>query len=158
MAKEGRVKIDTLLDNLPENYTAMDRDLIRRAYHFAELAHEGQKRASGEAYITHCVAVAHILAEMKVPPSVVVAGLLHDTVEDTDVTVEDILLISQYIHTTNTLITHDLKCSHITSLHQRYKPLPMVDFLLSTILIAQAYKMNILRLMSFLNSFLPLFL
>ncbi|MCJ7626441.1 MAG: bifunctional (p)ppGpp synthetase/guanosine-3',5'-bis(diphosphate) 3'-pyrophosphohydrolase, partial [Anaerolineaceae bacterium] len=84
------MNLDTLLENLPENYTAMDQDLIRRAYHFAELTHEGQKRASGEEYITHCVAVALILAEMKVPPSVIVAGLLHDTVEDTKITLEEI--------------------------------------------------------------------
>lgn len=63
-----------------------------RAYRLAEKAHESQKRASGEPYITHCLAVAEILAEMKVPPEVVIAGLLHDTVEDTDVTLEQIRL------------------------------------------------------------------
>lgn len=84
------MKIDTLFEDLPDTYSATDRELILRAYLFAELAHEGQKRASGEKYVTHCVAVAHILAEMSVPPSVVVAGLLHDTVEDTDITLEDI--------------------------------------------------------------------
>jgi len=61
-----------------------------RAYQFAEQAHTGQRRASGEPYITHCVAVASILAEMRVPPAVVIAGLLHDTVEDTNRTLADI--------------------------------------------------------------------
>ncbi|MEN6411111.1 MAG: bifunctional (p)ppGpp synthetase/guanosine-3',5'-bis(diphosphate) 3'-pyrophosphohydrolase [Anaerolineaceae bacterium] len=61
-----------------------------RAYRFAEQAHTGQKRASGEPYITHCVAVAEILAELRVPPVVVIAGLLHDTVEDTSVTLDDL--------------------------------------------------------------------
>ncbi len=51
------MKIDDLLINLPENYNVVDRELIQRAYHFAENAHEGQKRASGEPYISHCVAV-----------------------------------------------------------------------------------------------------
>lgn len=82
--------IDQLMDSLPEIYNLVDRDLIMRAYRFAETAHETQKRASGEPYITHCVAVAGILAEMRVPPVVVIAGLLHDTVEDTAVTLNDI--------------------------------------------------------------------
>jgi len=68
----------------------VDRELITHAYHFAESAHAGQKRASGEPYITHCVATAMILAEMRVQPVVVVAALLHDTVEDTPVTLADL--------------------------------------------------------------------
>ena len=56
----------------------------------AERAHEGQKRASGEPYINHCIAVASILADMRVPPAVVAAGVLHDTVEDTEVTLDEI--------------------------------------------------------------------
>ncbi len=82
--------IDTLLAKLPDSYTVVDRDLIMRAYKFAEKAHEGQKRLSGEPYITHCLAVAEILADLKVPPEVIAAGLLHDTVEDTPVTLEDL--------------------------------------------------------------------
>ena len=82
------MKIENLVDDLPSNYNLVDRDQILRAYRFAELAHQGQKRASGEPYITHCLAVAAILAEMRVPPVVIIAGLLHDTVEDTTVTLE----------------------------------------------------------------------
>lgn len=84
------MKIENLLECLPDNYSLVDRELIQRAYRFAEQAHQGQKRASGEPYITHCLAVASILAEMRVPPILVIAGLLHDTVEDTPVTLEDI--------------------------------------------------------------------
>jgi guanosine-3',5'-bis(diphosphate) 3'-pyrophosphohydrolase len=84
------MKIENLLESLPENYSLVDRELILRAYRFAEQAHQGQKRASGEPYITHCLAVAAILAEMRVQPVLVIAGLLHDTVEDTPVTLEDI--------------------------------------------------------------------
>lgn len=84
------MKIETLLESLPEKYTAVDRELINRAYKFAEVAHAGQKRASGEPYITHCVAVAAILVELSVPPSVIVAALLHDTVEDTQITLDTI--------------------------------------------------------------------
>jgi guanosine-3',5'-bis(diphosphate) 3'-pyrophosphohydrolase len=84
------MQIDKLMDSLPEMYTIADRELISRAYRMAENAHETQKRASGEPYVNHCVAVAAILAELRVPVEVVVAGLLHDTVEDTTVTLEDI--------------------------------------------------------------------
>lgn len=82
--------LETLLQNLPDYYTGLDRELLTRAYQFAEKAHHDQKRVSGEPYITHCVAVATILAEMKVPPDAVIAGLLHDTVEDTSVTLDEI--------------------------------------------------------------------
>jgi len=84
------MKIENLLEALPDIYSVVDRELIMRAYQFAEQAHTGQRRASGEPYITHCVAVASILAEMRVPPAVVIAGLLHDTVEDTNRTLADI--------------------------------------------------------------------
>jgi len=84
------MNIENLMDLLPENYSPSDRESIMRAYEFAEKAHSGQKRASGEPYITHCVAVAGIIADMKMPPSAVIASLLHDTVEDTNVTLDDI--------------------------------------------------------------------
>jgi guanosine-3',5'-bis(diphosphate) 3'-pyrophosphohydrolase len=84
------MKIESLMEVLPDNYTVADRDLIMRAYQTAFNAHDGQKRISGEPYISHCVAVAAILAEMRVPPAVVIAGLLHDSVEDTPLTLVDI--------------------------------------------------------------------
>jgi GTP pyrophosphokinase len=84
------MKIESLMEVLPEIYSVVDRDLIMRAYYFADQAHAGQRRASGEPYITHCVAVAAILAELRVPPAVLIAGLLHDTVEDTQRTLNDI--------------------------------------------------------------------
>ncbi len=84
------MKIESLMEILPDNFSLADRDLVMRAYKFAEQAHEGQTRASGEPYITHCVTVAAILAELRIPPAVIVAGLLHDTVEDTTVTLDDV--------------------------------------------------------------------
>lgn len=82
--------IRTIIENLPEYYSPADEDLVQRAFEFAERAHEGQKRASGEPYINHCIAVAQILADLRVPAVVVAAGLLHDSVEDTPVGIEDI--------------------------------------------------------------------
>ena len=84
------IPLEKLLEQLPETYTVADRELVQRAYRVAEEAHREQKRHSGEPYINHCIAVANILSDLKVPPEVVVAGLLHDTVEDTNITLADI--------------------------------------------------------------------
>lgn len=84
------MRIENLLENLPDSYTLADRELVMRAYRIAEQAHQTQRRVSGEPYISHCVAVAGILSEMRVPAPVVAAALLHDTVEDTDITLADI--------------------------------------------------------------------
>src|SRR5512138_2785440 len=84
------VPLERLLEQLPESYSLAERELIQRAYRVAEAAHRDQKRHSGEPYINHCLAVASILADLRVPSEVVAAGLLHDTVEDTSVTLNDI--------------------------------------------------------------------
>ncbi len=84
------MKFETLLESLPEYYNLVDREMLTRAYQLAEKAHENQKRVSGEPYISHCLAVAAILVEMKVPPEVVIAGILHDTVEDTEISLSDL--------------------------------------------------------------------
>jgi guanosine-3',5'-bis(diphosphate) 3'-pyrophosphohydrolase len=67
-----------------------DLTLIRRAYDFSLRNHTGQSRASGEPYLVHPLEVAHVLAEMKLDPVAIAAGLLHDSVEDTLVTIVDI--------------------------------------------------------------------
>ncbi|MBN2502557.1 MAG: bifunctional (p)ppGpp synthetase/guanosine-3',5'-bis(diphosphate) 3'-pyrophosphohydrolase [Anaerolineales bacterium] len=84
------MRIETLMEALPTRYTPADRELIQRAFRVADEAHKDQFRASGEPYVNHCLAVALILAEMHVPPEVIAAGLLHDTVEDTGITLEDL--------------------------------------------------------------------
>lgn len=75
--------IDPLLGSLREHYENVDEELVRRAFVVANKAHEGQVRKSGEEYITHPVAVSEILAELGLNTTTVVASLLHDTVEDT---------------------------------------------------------------------------
>ena len=65
-------------------------DDIRRAYFYAEEAHEGQMRRSGEPYITHPLAVAHVLAIMHMDHECIMAGLLHDVIEDTEVSSEEL--------------------------------------------------------------------
>src|SRR5688500_14140839 len=84
------VPLQKLLEQLPERYTLTERELIQRAYRVAEEAHREQKRHSGEPYINHCLAVASVLADLRVPAEVVAAALLHDTVEDTTITLKDL--------------------------------------------------------------------
>ncbi|HEY6378103.1 MAG TPA: bifunctional (p)ppGpp synthetase/guanosine-3',5'-bis(diphosphate) 3'-pyrophosphohydrolase [Candidatus Dormibacteraeota bacterium] len=67
-----------------------DREVLARAHKVAERAHEGQSRLSGEPYIEHPLAVAGILADLRLDADTLSAALLHDTVEDTDVRIEDI--------------------------------------------------------------------
>jgi GTP pyrophosphokinase len=85
------MKFEELLTFLPDYYTHLEIELVSRAYHVAEKAHTGQKRASGEDFLTHCTAVAVILAELKVPPPVIAAALMHDTIEDTDLTKQELI-------------------------------------------------------------------
>jgi guanosine-3',5'-bis(diphosphate) 3'-pyrophosphohydrolase len=84
------LNIDSLIKALPKNTSPAERELVARAYRVAEKAHEGQKRASGEPYVQHCLAVAQILVDLGTPTAVVAAGLLHDTVEDTNITLKDL--------------------------------------------------------------------
>jgi GTP pyrophosphokinase len=80
--------VDKLLKTVRSHHPKADIALIERAYTAAERAHDGQKRRSGEPYITHPVAVAQILADLGIGPKTVAAALLHDTVEDTDYTLD----------------------------------------------------------------------
>jgi len=68
----------------------LDPELLARAYRYSERAHEGQTRSSGEPYVSHCVEVAKILADLQLDTTTVAAGLIHDVVEDTKITVEDV--------------------------------------------------------------------
>src|SRR4051812_25024265 len=68
----------------------VDRELIGRAFRFAEKAHEGQKRRSGEDFIHHPIGAARILTELHLDEATIAAALLHDTVEDTGVSIDDI--------------------------------------------------------------------
>jgi guanosine-3',5'-bis(diphosphate) 3'-pyrophosphohydrolase len=79
-------KFHRLLATVHENRPGDDLDIIRKAWAFCMLQHEGQKRASGEPYIIHPLEVGQVLAELKMDSTAIAAGLLHDAVEDTDVT------------------------------------------------------------------------
>ncbi len=72
------------------SYDRLDHELLVRAYKFSDVAHAGQVRHSGEPYVSHCIEVARILADLQLDTTTVASGLLHDIVEDTDITVDDV--------------------------------------------------------------------
>ncbi|GAA2085211.1 GTP pyrophosphokinase [Pseudolysinimonas kribbensis] len=82
--------IDTVIKTVRSHHPKGDVALIERAYAAADRAHAGQKRKSGEPYITHPVAVAQILADLGIGAKTIAAALLHDTVEDTDYTLDQL--------------------------------------------------------------------
>src|ERR1700732_4366502 len=79
-----------LMRRMRANRPNDDLELIRKAYEFSQKHHAGQSRASGEPYLVHPLEVALVLAQMKMDPVAIAAGLLHDSVEDTSVTIVDI--------------------------------------------------------------------
>ncbi|HUE75458.1 MAG TPA: bifunctional (p)ppGpp synthetase/guanosine-3',5'-bis(diphosphate) 3'-pyrophosphohydrolase [Chloroflexota bacterium] len=81
---------DELVDRLHTVLSDDDQATVRRAYDFAAMAHDGQMRQSGSAYIGHPLAVALILADLRLDCSAIVAGLLHDVPEDTGITIQDV--------------------------------------------------------------------
>lgn len=84
------IRIQEILDKVSENNESANLELIRHAYVYAASAHAGQMRLSGEPYLSHPLAVAFTLAEMGFDEPTIAAGLLHDTVEDTKATIEEI--------------------------------------------------------------------
>ncbi|MBU3180787.1 RelA/SpoT family protein [Clostridium psychrophilum] len=82
--------LEKLLHKIENNCNTVDKDLIIKAFNFSYAAHKEQKRESGEPYIVHPLEVACILAEMGLDTSTIIAGLLHDVIEDTVYTFEDI--------------------------------------------------------------------
>ncbi len=79
-----------LIARVRAHFTRADLDILREAYLFAEAAHAGQTRASGEPYVHHSLAVAAILADLRLDPVTIAAALLHDVAEDTGVTLAQV--------------------------------------------------------------------
>ncbi len=85
----NNITLNDLLIKL-EEYNKEEVEIVKKAYEYADNLHSGQKRQSGEPYVSHPLNVAYILAEMHADKDTVCAGLLHDTLEDTNITKEDI--------------------------------------------------------------------
>lgn len=79
-----------LVEKIKKYHTNFDENLVVKAYNLATEAHKNQKRSSGEPYITHPIAVAEILTSYKMDYYSIITALLHDTVEDTDVTLQQL--------------------------------------------------------------------
>ncbi len=90
MMRKRKIRLDDILNNLESYVPDLDASLIHKAYAIAIQKHDGQMRKSGEPYIAHPVEVAYILTEMELDPVCIVAGILHDLVEDTDTTIDEI--------------------------------------------------------------------
>jgi guanosine-3',5'-bis(diphosphate) 3'-pyrophosphohydrolase len=89
-AERHRELFDQLLADIAAYNPEVDRDLLERAYVFACEAHESQQRRSGEAFINHPLGVARILAELRQDDATIATALVHDVVEDTDATIEEV--------------------------------------------------------------------
>lgn len=103
--------LHNLMNAIDESGRTYDKDLIVKAYEFARTAHEGQRRDSGEPYITHPLAVSCILVELGMDEASICAALLHDVVEDTPVTKEE--LASQFGEEISNLVDGVTKLSKI---------------------------------------------
>ncbi|MEM1025580.1 MAG: bifunctional (p)ppGpp synthetase/guanosine-3',5'-bis(diphosphate) 3'-pyrophosphohydrolase [Myxococcota bacterium] len=84
------MRLNDIIERVESYHPAADTDLIRRAYVFSARAHEGQTRKSGEPFFNHPLEVSSLLADMRLDEYAICAGILHDTVEDTEVTLPDI--------------------------------------------------------------------
>ncbi|MFQ6038129.1 MAG: RelA/SpoT family protein [Candidatus Aminicenantales bacterium] len=84
------IRFDDILERVSSSYSEQNIILLKKAYVFAAQAHKGQVRRSGEPYMSHPLEVTRMLAELKLDPVTLAAGLLHDVLEDTDVKPEDL--------------------------------------------------------------------
>lgn len=88
-----KLAFDALLKKIETYSPNVNKALLKKAYHFTDEAHCDQKRKEGTPYISHPLAVAEILADMHLDEKAIIAGLLHDTIEDTETTADDIRAI-----------------------------------------------------------------
>lgn len=91
MQNKELITIEKIITKVKQKNHSSNVKLIRKAYNYAEQNHKEQKRISGEEYINHPLEVAYILADLELDDSTICAALLHDVVEDTPITHEDII-------------------------------------------------------------------
>jgi GTP pyrophosphokinase len=103
--------VEEILGGSRDRYSAGDVVLIDKAYHFSLEAHAGQKRMSGDPYFLHCIEVARLLAELRLDSMTIASGLLHDVLEDTGVTPEQ--LCEQFSEPIPTLVQGVTKISSL---------------------------------------------
>ena len=91
MQEEKELTIYDVINTMKKNRRKVNTKLILKAYNFAKVKHADQKRLSGENYLIHPLNVANILSEINLDDETICAALLHDVVEDTDVTQEELI-------------------------------------------------------------------
>ena len=91
MQSNETVTIEKIIEKVKEKNPNSNSELIKKAYEYADNNHKEQNRVSGEKYINHPLQVAYILADLELDDSTIAAALLHDVVEDTPITHEDIV-------------------------------------------------------------------
>lgn len=91
MQSKEEITIEKVIEKMKNNNAKSNSYLIRKAYDYAKANHKDQKRMSGEEYIVHPLSVSYILADLELDDSTICAALLHDVVEDTEVTRDDIV-------------------------------------------------------------------
>src|ERR1700704_2311895 len=84
------IRLSDIVTKVAGYHPAADLDLIKKAYVFAAKAHDGQQRRSGDPYVVHPLSVASIITDLRLDVPSVCAGLLHDCVEDTSATVDEL--------------------------------------------------------------------
>ena len=84
------IRLQDIVEEVQKNHPEADTGLIEKSYIFSAKAHEGQLRLSGEPYLSHPLEVAYLLAKMGMGPITVSSGLLHDTVEDSAASLDDL--------------------------------------------------------------------
>ena len=105
------IELNTLIDKIRTYHKSGSLDAVGKAYNYAIAKHEGQVRKSGEPYVTHPINVAFILAELELDPQSIVAALLHDVVEDTETSRED--LVAEFGETVTMLVDGVTKLNKI---------------------------------------------
>lgn len=91
MQKQENKTIEDIFKRMKQNNKKTNIELIKKAYNFAEKYHQEQNRLSGDKYICHPLEVAYILADLEMDDATICASLLHDIVEDTELTNEDVI-------------------------------------------------------------------
>jgi len=150
------IRINDIIDKIAEYHPEADMDIIERAYIYSARVHEGQVRLSGEPYLSHPLEVAGILADMKLDTISVVAGLLHDVIEDTHAVPEDIsamfgpevLQIVSGVTKLSSLTFHSSRARQAESLRKMF--LAMSDDI-RVILIKLADRLHNMRTLEFHN-------
>ena len=118
MTEDKIITIDQLIQKILEGEKQYDLSKIVAAYEVANQYHKGQKRESGQPYITHPIAVAYILIELGMDTDTICAALLHDVVEDTDCTLD--VLQKKLWQKIRLLLQRLRRCQKMYSLKRRF--------------------------------------